>query len=258
VIYTSPQGHNRPGSSVGDELRHLQQLHVGLAVERSQCHVAAAKLQLAERRVDDLPVQREGLTGGYTANQVEQGGDGATGGEHRDVVATAGSVQHPLQAGVDPCGERLPGLQAVVLMFAGVPALHHQGEQTLELATVLHAIAQDVPGVRLIGHQARQQGADNAVGIELVERRVGLEGRDGMAITFQGFQREPGGVLLAPQVTRHTAVQAQAKLSQVFAQRLALPDAHGGQHVIVVGTKGGLAMSDQVEVAHEVVRPLEG
>jgi len=90
-----------------------------------------------------------------------------------------------------------------------------------------NAATQDMPGVRLIGHQARQQGADNAVGIELVERRVGLDGRNGMAIPFQGFQRQPGGVLLAPQVTRHAAVQAQAKLSQVFAQRLALPDAHG-------------------------------
>ncbi|SPO56252.1 protein of unknown function [Pseudomonas sp. JV551A1] len=258
MIYTSPQGHNKPGSSIGDKLRRPQQLHMGLAVEGSQCHVAAAELQLAERRVDDLPVQRERLAGGNTGNQVEQGGNGAARGEDGDVVTAAGGIENTLQAALHAGGERLPGLQAIVGMFAIVPALHHQCEQALELAAVLRAIAQDVQGVGLLRQQPGQQRTDHAIGIELIEGRIGLNSRHRAATGLQYFQRQARGILLAAQVACHAAVQPYPELGKVFTQSLALAHAHGREDIIVFGAEGGLAMSDKVEVAHERFRPVGG
>lgn len=63
---------------------------MGLAVEGGQGHLAAAEFQLAERGVDDLPVQLEGLAGADAGDAVEQGGDGSARGEDGDIVAAGG------------------------------------------------------------------------------------------------------------------------------------------------------------------------
>ncbi|MNM55806.1 hypothetical protein D3C81_669560 [compost metagenome] len=158
---------------------------------------------------------------------MEQGGDGAAGGEDGDVVAAARGLEHALQALLDPSGKRLPALQPVVGMIASVPALHHQCEQALKFTAVLRAIAQDVQGVGLFPDQPRQQGTDHAVGIELIERRVGLDSRNRAAAGVQGLQRQTCGILLAAQVTGHATIQLHTQLSQVVAQGLALTHTDG-------------------------------
>ncbi|MNP24147.1 hypothetical protein D3C76_1168930 [compost metagenome] len=189
---------------------------------------------------------------------MEQGGNGAARGEDGDIVAATGGIQYALQAALHAGGERLPGLQAIVGMFAIVPALHHQCEQALELAAVLRAIAQDVQGVGLLRQQPGQQGTDHTIGIELIECCIGLNSRYRAAIGEQCIQGQARGILLAAQVACHAAVQPYTELGQVLTQGLALAHAHGREDVVVIGTEGGLAMSDQVEVAHERFRPVGG
>ena len=60
-----------------------------MAVEGSQTHLAAAEFQLAERGIDDLPIQFEGLCRRHAGDEAEQGGDGAAGSEHGDVLFAA-------------------------------------------------------------------------------------------------------------------------------------------------------------------------
>ncbi len=61
-----------------------------MTVEGSQSHLATAEFQLVERGVDDLPIQFKGLPGRYLGNQVEQGGNGAAGGEYGDFLIAVG------------------------------------------------------------------------------------------------------------------------------------------------------------------------
>ncbi|MNC52335.1 hypothetical protein D3C75_1016770 [compost metagenome] len=143
-------------------------------------------------------------------------------------------------------------------MFAIVPALHHQREQALKLAAMLRSIAQHMQGIGLFRQQVGQQGAYHPVGIELIECGVGLNRRHRAAVGVQRLQRQPCGILLAAQVASHAAVQPHAQLGQVFTQGLALAHAHGREDVVVIGTEGGLAMSNQVEIAHERFRPVGG
>lgn len=84
---------------------------------------------------------------------MEQGGNGTARGENGDIVAAAGGIQYALQPTLYAGSKRLPGFQAVIGMLPVVPALHHQGEQALELAAVLRSIAQDVQGVWLLRQQ---------------------------------------------------------------------------------------------------------
>jgi hypothetical protein len=86
-------------------------------------------------------------------NQVEQGGNGATRGEQGDVFAAAGAVEHALQAATRPvkaCQVSRPSSWHA----RRVPALHHQGEQALELAAVLRTVAQHMQRFGLFRQQA--------------------------------------------------------------------------------------------------------
>jgi len=113
-----------------------------------------------------------------------------------------------------------------------------------------------VQGIGFFWQQPGQQGADDAIGIELIERGVGLNSRHRAAAGMQGLQGQACGILLATQVACHAAVQPNTQLGQVLTQGLALAHAHGREDVVVISTEGGLAMSDQVEVAHERFRPV--
>src|SRR5690606_6917040 len=104
-----------------------------MAVEGSQTYLAAAKLQVAERGVDDLPVQFKGLFRRHTGNQAEQGGNGAAGGKHGNVLFAACLFDYAPQAVFDLFDIGLPALYAGLVMLAGNPAADQLGEQTLKL-----------------------------------------------------------------------------------------------------------------------------
>ncbi|MCY1435461.1 hypothetical protein D9M71_515580 [compost metagenome] len=123
---------------------------MGLTVEGSQCHLAAAKLQLAERGVDNLPVELESLVGGHLCYQVEQGGNGAARGKDGNVVRGLGGIEDALQASLNAFDKVLPGFQLGHVMFAADPAGHKQREQALEFGAVLIAIAQDIQRFRFL------------------------------------------------------------------------------------------------------------
>ncbi len=137
-------------------------------------------------------------------------------------------------------------------MLAAVPAPDQQGEQALELATVVRRIAQDVQGFGFVGQQVGQQGADYRFGIELIEALVGFHFQ--LAQTH-GLQRQVRGGLLAPQAAGHATVQHQAQVGQVGAQYLRLMHAQRRQYVVVIGAEAGLAMSNQINAAHVRSRP---
>ena len=115
---------------------------------------------------------------------------------------------------------------------------------------MLGAVAQDVQGFGFLRENFRQQLANDGVGIELVERGILFDGRwrqTGIGVLLQG---QAGGVLLASQVAADAAVELHAQVEQVLAEDLRLAHARSGQHVVVVCTEGGLAMSNQVNTAH--------
>ncbi|GGU83149.1 hypothetical protein GCM10009504_44550 [Pseudomonas laurentiana] len=104
--------------------------------------------------------------------------------------------------------------------------------------------------MRLIGQQARQQGADQRIRIEFVEGTVGFKGGHRGACLLHARQSQAPGILLTTKIAGQAAVQAQAKFGKVLAEYRALANTHGGQDIVVVCTKGGLAMSNQVNAAH--------
>ena len=177
-------------------MRRLQQLQVGVAVEGSQGHLATTKLELVERGVDDLPVQFKGLPCRHLRNQVDQGGDGAARGEDRDFLGVVGLVENAVQTGPYPLDKPQPALQARCVVGAGQPALDDQGEDALELAAVLCGIAQDFQAFGFGGEQIGEQGADDRIGVELVEGSVHLNCRYRQAAGAVLFERGAGGVLL--------------------------------------------------------------
>jgi hypothetical protein len=63
-------------------------------------------------------------------------------------------------------------------------------------------------------------------------------------------------VLLAAQIPCQAAVEADPEFSQVPAKDFSLTNTGWRQDVIVVCTKGGLAMSNQVDAAHVRVIPV--
>ncbi|MNQ74550.1 hypothetical protein D3C85_893090 [compost metagenome] len=227
-----------------------------MTVEGSQGHLATTKLKLVERGVDDLPVQFKGLPGRHLRNQVEQGGDGAAGREHGDFLGVVGLVEDAMQAGLHPLDKPQPAFQARCVKGAGQPALDDQGEDTLELTTVLRGVAQDVQGLGFVRQHGRQQRADHCIGVELVEGGVGFQQRHRQAHRGELFQRAVGRVLLAAQIPRQAAVEADPEFGQVPTQDFRLTNTGRRQHVVVVCTEGGLAMSNQIDTAHVRVIPV--
>ena len=67
-------------------------------VKGSQGDLAATKLELAERGINNLPGQLEGLAGRHLSQQVKQGSDAAAGSEHGNVLLMAGQVKNTVQA----------------------------------------------------------------------------------------------------------------------------------------------------------------
>jgi hypothetical protein len=63
-------------------------------------------------------------------------------------------------------------------------------------------------------------------------------------------------MLLTAQVTREAAIEADTQLGQVLAEDFCLANTGRRQDVIVVCTKGGLAMSNQIDTAHVRVIPV--
>jgi len=250
------QGHNSPDSAKRDEFRGLQQLQVRMTVEGSQGHFASTKLQVVERGVDDLPVQLKGLFGRHLRNQVEQGSDGAAGGEHGYFLGVVGLFEDPLQTGLNPLDKAQPAFKARRVVGAGEPAFDDQGEDALEFGTVLRGVAQDVQRFGLFRQHRREQGADHRVGIEFVEGGIGFQDRHRQAHRSELFQRAIGRMLLAAQIAGKAAVEADAELGQVLAEDFCLANTGRRQDVIVVCTKGGLAMSNQIDAAHVRVIPV--
>lgn len=221
-----------------------------MTVEGSQCHLATAEFQLVERGVNNLPVQFERLGGRHSGNQVEQGSDGAAGGEHSDFVGVVGGLKDALQATLDPLDKPQPAFQPGWVIGAGQPALDEQGEDALELAAVLRAIAQDMHGIGFAAEQLGQQAADNRFAVELVEGAVCLQRRNRQAEGAVLIERGGGGVLLATQVAGDAAIKRETQVCQMATEHLRLFYADGRQDVIVVCTEGGLAMSNQIDAAH--------
>ena len=62
-------------------------------------------------------------------------------------------------------------------------------------------------------------------------------------------------MLLAAQVARQAPIEADPEFGQVPTEDFCLADTGGRQDVIVVCTKGGLAMSNQVDAAHVRCNP---
>ena len=87
------------------------------AVEGSQGCLVATEGQARERSIDDLPVELEGSLGRYAGQQVEQGGDGAAGGEYGDVLTALGACQQALQTAADGIDKSLPGLVARLVIL---------------------------------------------------------------------------------------------------------------------------------------------
>ncbi|MNE88439.1 hypothetical protein D3C80_1857450 [compost metagenome] len=106
------------------------------------------------------------------------------------------------------------------------------------------------------GQQVRQQGADDGIGIEFIEGRVDFQRRYRQPDRAKLRQGAVGGVLLATQVARQAAVEAQTQFGQVAAEDFRLAHTGRRQHVVVVCTEGGLAMSNQVDAAHVRVIPV--
>ncbi|CAI8719632.1 hypothetical protein EMIT0196MI5_120091 [Pseudomonas sp. IT-196MI5] len=231
-------------------------MQVRMSVEGSQGHLATAKLKLVERGVDDLPVQFKGLPGRHLRNQMEQGSDGAAGREHGDFLGVVGLVEDAVQACLDPLDKAQPAFQARCIVGAGQPAFDDQGEDTLELTTVLRGVAQDVQGFGFVRQHGRQQRADHRIGVELVEGGIGFQERHRQAYRGELFQRAVGRVLLAAQVARQATVEADAEFGQVPAKDFSLSNAGRRQDVVVVRTKRGLAMSNQIDAAHVRVIPV--
>jgi hypothetical protein len=63
-------------------------------------------------------------------------------------------------------------------------------------------------------------------------------------------------VLLTAQVSGEAAIEADAQFSKVLTEDFCLAHTGRRQDVIVVCTKGGLAMSNQVDAAHVRVIPV--
>ena len=180
---------------------------MGVTVEGSQCHLATTELELVERGVNNLPVHFEGLGGRHSGNQVEQGGDGAAGGEYGDFVGVVGGFKDPLQTTLDPLDKPQPAFQPGRIIGAGQPAFDDQGENALELAAVLRAVAQDVHGIRFTAEQVGQQAANDRFAVELVERAVCFQCRNRQAQGAVLVERGAGSVLLATQVAGDAAVK---------------------------------------------------
>ncbi|MNI37625.1 hypothetical protein D3C73_917250 [compost metagenome] len=227
-----------------------------MTVEGSQGHLATTKLELVERGVDDLPVQFKGLFGRHLRNEVEQGGDSAAGGEHGDFLRVVGLFENAVQPGANPFDKAQPAFQLRRVVGAGQPAFDDQGEDALELGAVLRGVAQDVQGFGFVRQHGGQQCANHGVGIEFIERGIGFEDRHRQAHGSELFQRAVGSMLLAAQVTGKAAIEADAELGQVLAKDFCLANTGRRQDVIVVCTKGGLAMSNQIDAAHVRVIPV--
>lgn len=227
-----------------------------MTVEGSQCHLATTKLQLVERGVDDLPVQFKRLCGRYSRNEVKQGRDGAAGSEYGDFLVIAGLFEDPVQTGLNTFDKAWPAFQTWCVVGASEPAIDDQGEYALELRAVLRGIAQDVQCFRLILQQGREQGADHGVGVEFIERGIGFQDWSRQAYGSKLFQRAVGRVLLAAQVAGQASIEADTEFGEVLAKYFRLANTDRRQDVIVVCTKGGLAMSNQIDTAHVRVVPV--
>ncbi len=161
-----------------------------------------------------------------------------------------------MQPGLDTFDETQPAFQPLRVVSAGQPAFDDQGKNTLELATVLRGIAQDFEGFRLVRQHVREQGADHRVGIEFVEGRIGFQDRHRQLFGGELRQRTGGRVPLTTQVTGEAAIEADTQFSKVLTEDFCLAHTGRRQDVIVVCTKGGLAMSNQVDAAHVRVIPV--
>ena len=227
-----------------------------MTVEGSQGDLAAMKLELAERGVDDLPRQLEGIGGGNLGQQVDQRRNGASRGKHGNVLLALGKVEQTIEPALYPFDKTRPGFQPGRVVSAADPAFDNQFKDALEFCRVMGGIVHRRQGLGLVWQQAGKQGVEYGESIEFVEGSVCFNGRGrqpGGAQLRQGMAR---GVLLARQVARQATVQAQAQMGQVLAGNFGLAHAQRRQPVVVVGTEGGLAMSDQINAAHVRVIPL--
>ncbi|MNF52904.1 hypothetical protein D3C84_342650 [compost metagenome] len=177
---------------------------------------------MVERGVDDLPVQFKGLFCRHLRNEVEQGSDGAAGREHGDFLGVVGLLENSGKTALNPLDKAQPAFQLRGVVVAGQPALNDQGKNALKLTAILRGIAQDVQGFGLVRQHRRQQGADHRVSIEFVERRIRLQDRHRQANGSELFQRTGGRVLLAAQIAREAAIEADPEFRQVLAEDFCL------------------------------------
>ncbi|MCY1362668.1 hypothetical protein D9M69_493970 [compost metagenome] len=120
----------------------------------------------------------------------------------------------------------------------------------------MRGVAQDVQGLGFVRQHGRQQRADHCIGVELIEGGVGFQHRHRQACRGELFQRAVSRVLLAAQIPRQAAVEADPEFGQVPTQNFSLTNTGRRQHVVVVCAEGSLAMSNQVDAAHVRVFPV--
>ena len=172
-----------------------------MTVKGSQGDLAATKLELAERGVNNLPGQLEGLAGRHLGQLVEQGSDTAAGREHGNVLLMAGQIENTVQASLHTLDKTRPAFQLRGVVSAADPARNDQIEDALEFFRLMGGIFQRVQGFWFMWQEAREQGIKHREGVELIEGRVYFQiGRSQSGGRELG-QRMPGGILLAQQIT---------------------------------------------------------
>jgi len=180
------------------------------------------ELELAERGIDDLPAELEGIGGRNSGQYVNQGRNGACRSEHDNVLLALGKVEQAVQSALDPFDKAQPGFQFRGIVSATEPALDDQFENALELGRIVGGIVHRRQGLWLVRQQAGKQGIKYGVSIEFVEGSVCFQCRGGQPGGVQLCQGMACGVLLTCQITGQATVKAQIQFGQMLTGNLRL------------------------------------
>src|SRR5690606_25546653 len=190
-------------------------------VEGCQGDFPITKLQLAQRGIDDLPVQFEGFDRLYANDQLKQGGDGSARGEYRDTVLRAGLLKQTVQSALDAFDKTLPASEAFLFVLTRNPSLDYLTEQALEFGSMVGCVLENLQCVGLDAQQIVQVRPNNLVSEEFIERRIDLDFR----LASHSFEGSLCSILLTLQFATDAAVEAQVQLREVVAQSSCLAKA---------------------------------
>jgi len=127
------------------------------------------EFKLAERGIDDLPAELEGIGGRNLGQYVDQRRNGAGRGEHGNVLLAFGKVKKTIESGLDPFDKAQPGFQAGGVPGAAEPAVDDQLKNALELGRIVGGIVHRLQCFGLVREQAGKQGLKHGERIEFVE-----------------------------------------------------------------------------------------